>query len=111
MRRSGYLREFRNGDFPVGTEPSILDDFCKLRTNGSVQKRYSSTYFATEWVKESVVLVAGVSSQRFVAALRGGLDGMTQAYSTTDLEFPVVQMQSRLLGWGTKAKGIADAPA
>ena len=63
-----------------------------------MEERHSATNFATEWVKKGVITGARCAAKGFVVAFGGKLDGVTEAESTADLEFPVVEVKSGLLG-------------
>ena len=82
----------------MDAQTSFLGDFGELGTNCCVQERHPATNFATEWMKKGVVTCAWCAAKGLVVAFGGEFDGVTEAESTADLEFPVVEVKSGLLG-------------
>ena len=82
----------------MDAQTSFLGDFGELGTNCCMKKGYPATNFATEWMEKSVVTCACCAAKGFVVTFGGELDGVTEAESTADLEFPVVEVKSGLLG-------------
>ena len=60
---------------------------------------------------EGVVVWAMRAAERLVAAFCGCSNGMTEAYCTACLEFPVIKVKPCLLGWCPPAKAVANAAA
>ena len=63
-----------------------------------MEERHPATNFATEWVKEGVVTGARRAAKGLVVAFGSEFDGVTKAECTADLEFPIIEMKSGLLG-------------
>ena len=93
------------------TEASVIEDFGDLRAKRSVEKGDATSNFAAQGVVEGVVVWAMRTVERFVAALCRSSDAVAKTHSAACLKFPVVNVQSCLLGWCSTAKTVTDATA
>ena len=93
------------------TEASIFKDLGDLRARRSVEKGYATTDFAAHRVVKGVVVWALRAVERFVAAFCRSSYAVAKPHSSACLEFPVIKLQSCLLGWCSPAKTVTNAAA
>ena len=93
------------------TEASVFKDLGDLRANCSVEKGDTTSDLAAQRVVKGVVVWALRAVERFVAALRRSSYAVAKPHSSACLEFPVIKVQSCLLGWCSPAKTVTNAAA
>ena len=93
------------------TEASVFKDLGDLRAKRSVEKGDATSDLAAQRVVKGVVVWALRAVERFVAALHRSSYAVAKPHSTARLEFPVIKVQSCLLGWCSPAKTVTNAAA
>ena len=76
-----------------------------------MQKKDTTSNLAAQGVVKGVVVWTMRTVERFVAALCRSSDAVAKTHSTACLKFPIVKVQSCLLGWCSPAKTVTDATA
>ncbi len=93
------------------SEASIFKDFGDLRAERSVEKGDATSDFAALRVVKDVVVWTLRAVERFVTALHKSSYAVAKPDSSARLEFPVIKVQSCLLGWCSPAKTVTNAAA
>ena len=86
-------------------------DLGDLRAKRNVEKGDTTTDFAAQRVVKGVVVWALRAVERLVAALRRSSYAVAKPHSSACLEFPIIKVQSCLLGWCSPAKTVTNAAA